>query len=90
MLVPDNAGLVGNFHLDHRIVFQDNALATQTRFQAGIDGTVNEILFLVGNFFQLIVSLVNVNVAGTTGTNASTVVIQVNVVVFGNFQNGVT
>lgn len=90
MLVPNDAGLIRNLYLNVGIVFQDYTLASKARLQARVDGTIYEVFFLFGDFFQQVFSLVDVNMTGTAGTNAAAVVVEMNVVIFSNFQNGVS
>ena len=56
MFVSDDIFLIWNFDFDNRIVVQNNALATQSRFDAWIDCTVNEIFFFVTDFLQIFVA----------------------------------
>lgn len=88
MLVSDDAALIWYFHFDDRIIFQNDALATQAGFQFWIDGPVHEIFFLVRNFLQKIIAFENINMAGAARTNAATIVVQVNAMFFGYFQDG--
>lgn len=87
MFVADNSALIGNGDGYFSAVIENDALATQAAFKPGIDGAINKVFFLVGNFFQILLALFHINVTGGAGAYAATVVVEVNVVFFGNFQN---
>lgn len=87
MFVSDNTGLIGNSHHDLGGFVQNHTLASQAAFQARVGGAVNEILFLIGKFFELVIAFFHINVTGGAGANAAAVVIQVYVSLFGDFQN---
>ncbi|MDV7398214.1 hypothetical protein RZS08_42820, partial [Arthrospira platensis SPKY1] len=43
----------------------------------------------VGDLFKVFFSGLHINMAGTAGTDTSTVVVEVNIVIFSNLQNGI-
>ena len=86
MLVPDDPRLIGDLHLDHGIVVEDDALAAKARFQSGVDGAVDEVFLFVGDLFQKVVAGLDIDVAGTAGANATAIVIEVHAIVLGHFQ----
>ncbi len=87
MFVTDYVFLVGYHHFNHGVFVQNNALARQTRFQTRIDGTVNEVFFFLADVLQKIISFFDVYVTGAARTHTTAVVVEVNVVFFGQFQN---
>ena len=87
MLVTDDPGLIRNGHLDDRILVQDDTLATQAGFQPRIDSSVNEILFLVGDLLEKFLSGLDIDMAGTAGTDTTTIMVQMNIVILCNLQN---
>jgi hypothetical protein len=89
MFVSDDARLVGYLYFDNGVVFEDDTLAAQAGFEPGVDGAVDEIFFFFGNFLQEIFPFFNIDVAGAAGADASAVVVEVDVVVFGYFQDGI-
>lgn len=88
MFVPDDPFLIGNRHGDLCIVVEDDALAAQPAFQARIDRAIDEVFFLIRYPFEEFFSFFYIQVAGGTSANASAIVIQVNIVLFGDFENG--
>jgi hypothetical protein len=89
VFVSDDAGLIRDGHLNICFLIQDDALTTQAGFQPGIDGPVNEILLLVGNLLQILFARFDIHMAGTAGTNTTTVVIQMYTMVFGDLEKGI-
>ena len=87
MFVSDDLLLIRNFYLDDRILIKDDRLTTKAAFNPWINGPVNEVFFFIADFLQRIFSLVHINVAGAAGANFTTVVIQVNFILFGYFEN---
>ncbi len=87
MLVTDNAALVGDFDFDFCVVRQNNALTRQPRFDARIDGAVDKIFFFVRDFFQFVFAFQHKNVARAARANPTAIVVEVNVVKLGHFQN---
>lgn len=88
MLVSDDSALVGDFDFDDSVFVQDDALAGEPGFEPWIDGPVNEVLFFFRNFFQKIIAFVDINVAGAACTDAAAVVVEMDVVLLCDFQNG--
>ena len=86
--MANNAPLIGHGDRYFGGFIQDNALAAQAAFEAWVERPVNEILFLVGYFLDVFFPLLYVHVAGGAGADAATVVVEVNVVFFGDFEDG--
>lgn len=63
-----------------------HALASQTRIDARVYGAVNEVLFFVADFWELVFALQHVYVACAAATYTTTVVLKLNTVVEGNVQ----
>ncbi len=87
VFVSNDLLLIGNFDFNHRIFINDDGLAAKAAFDAGVDGPINEVFFFVTNFFQRIFAFVDVDVAGAAGTNLAAVVVEVNFVLLGHFQD---
>jgi len=88
MFVSDDSALVGDGDGDFGGVVEDNTLTAKAAFKAWIDGAVNEVLLFVRYFFQKIFTLFYINVASRAGAHPATVVVEVNIVFFSQFQNG--
>ena len=72
----------------HRNRPHDEALATQSRFDAWVVGAVYEIFFFIGHLGQVIHAVFDVYVAGAAGADAATVVVEVDAVFFGQVEDG--
>jgi hypothetical protein len=68
---------------------EQEALAAKAGVEARVHGAVNEILFLVAQLLEEVLALVYINVAGAAGANAAAVVVQVDIVHQGHFQDAV-
>lgn len=88
VFMPDDLGLIRDFDLDDGIVFQDDTLAAKAGFEAGVDSSVHEVFFLVGNFFQVFITAEDVHMAGAACADAAAVVVEVDVVLLRHFQDG--
>jgi hypothetical protein len=88
MLMPDNPGLVRDFNLHDSLIVEDDALASQAGIEFGVDCPVYEIFLFIGDFFQVIFPEVNIYMTGTAGTHPSAIVIEVDIVCLGDFQQG--
>ena len=88
VLVPDDPLLIRVSHDNVGVVEIDNALAAKPALQTGVDGAVNEVLFLVRNFLQKIFPAFNIDMASGAGAHAPAVVVEVYVVFLGKFQYG--
>lgn len=88
--MSNNPRLIGDRYSDFRIFVEDNTLAGQAALQARIDSAIDEIFFLVGDFFEVIVAFFHVNMTGRAGTNAAAVMIQVHIGIFCDFKNGLS
>lgn len=88
MFVADDLPLIRNSYSDVRILVEDDALATQAAFEPGIDGAIDEILFFFRDFFQELFPFFDVHMTGRAGADAAAIVVQVHVVLFGQFQDG--
>ena len=87
MFVSDDLLLIGDFDLDHGVFVEDDGLTAKTAFNAGVDGPVDEVFFFIADLFKCVFALVDVDVAGAAGTNLATVVVEVNIVLLGHFQD---
>jgi hypothetical protein len=87
VFVSDDTALIRYGYGDACILIQDDTLTGETTFEARINGAVNEIFLLVGNFLQKIVPFLNINVTGGTGTYTPTVVVQMHIIILRDFQN---
>jgi hypothetical protein len=65
-------------------------LAGKARLEAGHDGTVDVVLFALAHLGQLVHALVYVHLAGGAGADPAAVVVQLDVVVEGEVQDGFT
>jgi len=63
MFMSNNTALIGDGDGDFSILVEQHALTSQSAFQSGVDGAVNEVFFFVGNFLQKILAFFNINVA---------------------------
>ena len=90
MFMPDNPGLIRDFQLDMGRILQDNTLTAKPGIEPWIDCPVNEILLLVGDFFQVIFAMKDVHMAGAARTDPPAIMVQMDVVCFGDFQKGGT
>ncbi|MEY4135831.1 MAG: hypothetical protein RL386_2181, partial [Bacteroidota bacterium] len=88
MLMPNDPGLVRDFNLHDGPIVEDNALASQAGIEFGVDCPVYEIFLFIGYFFQVIFPEVNIYMTGTAGTHPAAIVVEVNIVCLGNFQQG--
>ena len=88
MIVSDDSALVGYGYSDFGVVVENNTLTTKATFEARVDGTVNKVLFFVRYFFQKFIAFFHIYVARRACAHPTAVVIQVNVVVLGQLQNG--
>lgn len=86
--MPDDAPLVwyGDGYL--RLVVQYNALAAQPALEAGADGAINKVFFLVRNFLQIRLPLFHIHMAGGTGAHPATIVVEVDIKLLGQFEDG--
>ena len=86
ILFAQELGLIGQG--DHNVAgaFLQQALTAQAGVQTGIHGTVDEIFFFLTEFLQVLLALLNIEMAGTAGADTTAVVMQINVVVEGNFE----
>jgi hypothetical protein len=64
-----------------------NALASQPRIDARIDGAVDKIFLLIGDFGQLVFALKHIHVACAAPANTAAVMLKVNIVVEGHVQH---
>lgn len=87
MFVSDDSALVRDGHDDFSVLVENDTLASEAAFEFGIDGSVNEIFFLVRDFFQKIVALLDINMASGAGAHAAAVVVEMHVGDLGDFQN---
>ncbi len=87
MFVADNALLIGNGDSDIGVCNQENTLAGQSAFQSRVDGAINKIFFFIGNFLDEMFPFFHVDMAGGAGAYAATVVIEVDIVFFREFQH---
>ena len=69
MFVADNVFLIRNFDVQDGVIVQDDGLATEAAFDAGVDGPVDEIFFLITDFFQRAFAVVHVDVAGAASAD---------------------
>jgi hypothetical protein len=88
VFVPDDSFLVGDGDGDGSIGVKDDALAGEAAFEAGVDGSVNEIFLFVGDFFDVLLAFFHIDVASGAGAHAAAVVVEVHVVVFRDFEDG--
>ena len=86
MFVSDDARLVRDEDFDKGfcIVFDEDALAAQARLDAGIEGTVNKILFAVRDFLEVLLASFDINMAGAASADHAAVVVDVYVIILGN------
>lgn len=87
MFVANDLALVGDLYLNDGVFVQDNGLATQAAFDAGVDGPVDKVFFLVADLFEGITAAVDVNVASAAGTHFAAIVVQVNAIFFGYLED---
>lgn len=87
MFVADDLFLIGNFDLDDGVFVDDDGLAAEAAFDTGVDGPVDEVFFFIADFFERVFALVNVDVAGAAGADLAAVVVEVNFVLLGHFQD---
>lgn len=88
MFVSDDAPLVRDFNLNDRIIIEDDTLTGQAGLQFGVDGPVNEVLFLVRNLLKKFIPAFDIDVASTAGTYTTTIVVEVDVMFLRQLQNG--
>ena len=87
-LFTKKLALVGQRHFNlSTAVIEQQALATQARTEPRVHGTVNEIFFLIAQFFQKIFAFIYINMTGAARAYAAAVVVQLNVVRERHFQN---
>ena len=65
----------------------DYALASQAGVDARVLGAVDEVLFLVGNFGQVVAAGIDVDVAGATPAHAAAVMLELNAIVQGHVEH---
>ena len=65
----------------------DHALAGQAGVDARVLGAVDEVLFLIRNFGQVVAASVDIDVAGATAAHPAAVVLQLNTVVEGHVEH---
>ncbi len=87
MFVPDDARLVWNSYHDIRILVEDNALAGQSALDARIDGAVDKVLLLVGDFLQMGLAFFHINMTGGASAYTATVVVEVDIGLLGDFED---
>ena len=88
VFVTDDLALVGDRDRYFSRIIQNDTLASEAALEPWIDGPVDEILLFFRDFLQIILTAFDIYMTGGTRTNASAVVVQVNAVVFGDFQDG--
>lgn len=88
VLMPDNSRLIRDFDFHDGIVIEDDTLAGQAGAEPGVDRPIYKIFFLIGYFFQIVFPLMYIYMAGTTGTDPPTVVVEVDIVGLGNLEQG--
>jgi len=69
------------------IAINDHALATQSRVDARVNGTVDKIFFFIRYFLDVIHPLIYVDVAGAAAANAAAVMLQFDAVLQANVQH---
>jgi hypothetical protein len=77
MFMPNYSFLIRDRHDNVRIVFQNDALASQTTFQAWVDGPINEIFLLIGYFLQVLLALLYIDMASRTRADTAAIVVEV-------------
>lgn len=87
MFVANNSALVGDGYGDVGGSIEEDALAGEAAFDARIVGTVDEIFLFIRDFFEKPVASFDVNMAGRTGANAAAIMVQVDVMLLGHFEN---
>ncbi len=88
MFVSNDSSLVGDGDGNFGGVVEDNALTTKPTFNARVDGAIDKVFFFVGDFLNVLLSLFHVNMASRAGANAPAVVVQVYIVLLGQFEDG--
>jgi hypothetical protein len=88
MFVANDAALIGNGDGYIRSFFEDDALTSKTAFNARIDGAIDEIFFFIRYFLQELLPFFHINVTSGTSANTAAVMVEVHVVVFRNFEQG--
>ena len=87
MFVSDYTALIRDSDCYFGLVVENDALTTQTAFEPRIDGTIDKILFLVGDFLEKFITAFHVKMTGRAGANAAAVVVEVNIERFGQFED---
>ena len=85
MFVPNNPTLIGNCDFNGGIILQNNALTAESRLQTWIDGAINEILFLVRDLLEVILTSININMTSAACTYTSAIMVEMDIVVLSDF-----
>lgn len=88
MFMSNDPSLVGDGNGDLGVVVEDDALAAQAAFEPWIDGAVNEVFLFVRYFFQELVAFFHIDVAGGAGAYPAAIVIEMNIVILRQFEDG--
>ena len=86
VLVSDDLFLIGNEYVQLRRLVQDDTLTAEPAIDGRINGPVDEVLFPVADLLQVIPPFLYVDMTGAARAYLPTVVIEVDVVIFGHFQ----
>jgi hypothetical protein len=86
VLFAQELGLVGKGYADFSGTGLQHALATQSGIDPGVHGPVYKVFFSVVQFFDVLGSCFNIQMASTASTNGPTIVVKLYVVVQTNFQ----
>jgi hypothetical protein len=89
ILFAQELGLVRQRYFHGAAAIKQQALAAEARVEPWINSAVDEILLFIAQFFQEILALIHIQVAGAAGADTTAVVVQVNVVHEGHFQKAV-
>ena len=87
MLVPDNSALIRDSDCDIGIFVQYDTLAGEAAFYTRVYGPINKILLFIRYFFQKAIAFFDVHMTGRARADPTTVMVQVNIIFFCNFQN---
>lgn len=87
MFVTDNSCLIWYLYFDLCTIIKDDALASQSGFQARVDCSIDKVLLLIRDLLEILFSFKNVYMAGAAGANPAAIMIQMDVVVFRDLQD---
>ncbi len=86
MFMSNDPFLIWYADFNLSIIIQNNTLTSQPGFNRGINRPVDEVLFFFRYLFEIFITLCNIYMACTTCANTTAVMIQMDIIVFGDLQ----